>query len=248
MANTRKSVLSEVTPGDVFNNHEVLEVMVALFSNKPTYRHFSVRVKCLTCGNEKELLRSHLNSVGCKAKRCGTNRRSAINVGDIIGKLEVISLEYDDRYSKYDYRCRCACGDLSLYRKLTRRRSMECNKCLVATIAQKNTLPDMAASLNRLIGKYKKRAKTKGYAYHLTNVVFIELVKQDCYYCGSPPREDHEGYVRNGIDRIESTLGYTVDNCRPCCVICNRAKSDLPYAEFIDWVRRLKLQMSEPRN
>ena len=32
-------------------------------------------------------------------------------------------------------------------------------------------------------------------------------------------------------------LGYTVENCLPCCQICNGAKSDMTYEEFMSWIQ-----------
>ncbi len=41
-----------------------------------------------------------------------------------------------------------------------------------------------------------------------------------CHYCHGPLPE-----VRYGIDRKDSSVGYIVDNCVPCCTSCNQAKS-----------------------
>lgn len=40
----------------------------------------------------------------------------------------------------------------------------------------------------------------------------------------------------NGIDRIDSSKGYTEDNCRPCCTQCNTLKLDYTEQEFFDKV------------
>ena len=47
-----------------------------------------------------------------------------------------------------------------------------------------------------------------------------------CHYCGSGER-------RLGMDRVDSSKGYLVENIVPCCYLCNRAKSDMEYDEFI---------------
>jgi hypothetical protein len=56
-----------------------------------------------------------------------------------------------------------------------------------------------------------------------------------------------------GIDRKDNTKGYVLENSLPCCYLCNRAKGDKPYEEFILWVVRLaqyrvKLAWSEKLN
>ena len=81
---------------------------------------------------------------------------------------------------------------------------------------------------------------------------FIELSKKACYYCGSPPSVDVTRYrckgdrhfdsivLTNGVDRVDSSIGYTVENCVTCCYTCNRAKSDMEFDDFIKWIRFLK--------
>lgn len=43
----------------------------------------------------------------------------------------------------------------------------------------------------------------------------------------------------NGIDRRDSSLGYTLENCLPACGVCNKAKLDYTEEEFLVWTNRL---------
>ena len=43
----------------------------------------------------------------------------------------------------------------------------------------------------------------------------------------------------NGLDRVDSTRGYTLDNVVPCCRTCNTAKLDMTVADFSAWVTRV---------
>lgn len=56
-----------------------------------------------------------------------------------------------------------------------------------------------------------------------------ELVRQPCYYCG---RMGECGI--NGIDRVDPRGDYTLENCRPSCWKCNKAKWQLTEAELIE--------------
>jgi hypothetical protein len=50
-----------------------------------------------------------------------------------------------------------------------------------------------------------------------------------------------------GIDRKDNTIGYVVGNVVPCCIVCNRAKMDLPYEAFLAWLGRVTAyQMLSP--
>lgn len=61
---------------------------------------------------------------------------------------------------------------------------------------------------------------------------FMYLTSQPCAYC-----DRVFSYV--GIDRIDSSRGYDVDNIVPCCEMCNKAKNDHPREVFLTWARRL---------
>jgi hypothetical protein len=85
--------------------------------------------------------------------------------------------------------------------------------------------------------------------FDLTDEEFFVLTKQNCYYCGTKPsaiiyNSNGNGrsatpYIYNGVDRVDSSKGYTPDNVVPCCKQCNRAKMDMDVKEFLRWARRL---------
>lgn len=72
---------------------------------------------------------------------------------------------------------------------------------------------------------YKKDAKQRGINFELTFEQFMTFWKQPCVYSGHP-------IETIGIDRIDSTQGYTINNVVPCCWICNRMKNGLSVADF----------------
>jgi len=66
---------------------------------------------------------------------------------------------------------------------------------------------------------------------------FKEIVTQPCYYCGKQPI--------NGIDRLDSSKGYGLDNCVPCCSLCNQIKSKLNPIDFICQIYKIENYCSE---
>jgi len=107
------------------------------------------------------------------------------------------------------------------------------------------TKPEGAASFTCLFRSYARNAKLRGYSFELTEQEFRDLTCGDCAFCGEPPTQENKGrgkfngvYVYNGIDRLDPTVGYTADNCVPCCKQCNRAKRDLTAKQFMAWVLR----------
>ncbi len=86
-------------------------------------------------------------------------------------------------------------------------------------------------------------AKKRNLAFELTFDQAMELIKQRCKYCQSTPSNRKQSKANKnspllyqGIDRVDNSLGYTIDNCVPCCRNCNWAKSKMQYDEFIAWV------------
>jgi hypothetical protein len=87
-------------------------------------------------------------------------------------------------------------------------------------------------------------ARKRGLEWDLSDDELERLVKGDCHYCGAPPRlrtfnGGKYATLMNGIDRIDSSLGYYEGNCLSCCPDCNRAKMALGYEEFLELVNRI---------
>lgn len=43
----------------------------------------------------------------------------------------------------------------------------------------------------------------------------------------------------NGVDRINSTDGYSISNCVPCCETCNKMKLDYDQHDFLEHVKKI---------
>lgn len=91
---------------------------------------------------------------------------------------------------------------------------------------------------------YRSGARKRGLVFELSMDNFKHLLSQPCHYCKSLPVEstakDYKaGFIVNGIDRLDNTKGYIEDNVVPCCKVCNRAKREMGYDEFIEWIDRL---------
>lgn len=73
---------------------------------------------------------------------------------------------------------------------------------------------------------YKRTAEYKNLVFELDDAVFEQLTNDNCYYCGI--KEENR---LNGIDRKDSNIGYTLDNCVSCCTMCNFMKGsyDIDY-------------------
>ncbi len=81
-------------------------------------------------------------------------------------------------------------------------------------------------------GEIKKGAKKRELNFQITYQEYVSVYwQQTCFYC---PETNTKG-----IDRIDSSKGYTLDNCVPCCFTCNQMKSDYDFNEFINHINRI---------
>lgn len=66
---------------------------------------------------------------------------------------------------------------------------------------------------------FKAQAKSRGKILEITLQDYEILVNRDCHYCQLPL--DNEGI---GLDRLDNSLGYNINNVVPCCGLCNLVK------------------------
>jgi hypothetical protein len=124
---------------------------------------------------------------------------------------------------------------------IKRERKYRCRHCKVHHCQ----LPDGEASINALFSLYKRGAKERNYKFGLTKKYFISLINGNCYYCNAKPsnkfiNSNNTGQlIYNGIDRVNNMEGYILGNVVSCCKRCNRAKSDMTYSEFINWIKNI---------
>ena len=87
-----------------------------------------------------------------------------------------------------------------------------------------------------LRGRYTSCKKSAGYrklAFTLTEEDVKHIVTQPCFYCNTFKCET------SGIDRVDSSIGYILENCVPCCFMCNRMKSNYSAEDFIEQCKKI---------
>lgn len=157
--------------------------------------------------------------------------------------------------------CKCDCGGEGRYNKnlLESGGIVSCGcynreKCRIAG-------PDAAwAAWCRYL---RSQSSHRLLVFELTDERIEQLCSSACSYCGIAP-QPWEGAKRqyvasslskkctpdmefaetkiihiNGLDRIDSNLGYTETNVAPCCETCNKAKLAMPLDVFKQWVTKV---------
>lgn len=184
------------------------------------------------------------------------NKTNGVNLPatfiDLTGKtfhlLTVIKIAYKVRTKnkfKTYWNCICKCGNLHVTEGQSLRsgttKSCGCYKLTY----RKSTNPKMvsAYAVYNHAGMYSSDG--------ITFDDFLILSQQLCYYCGTPPsnrvnkvakgRRNYDDYwfTYNGLDRVDNTKGHTLENCVPCCFMCNAAKSSKTKQQFLNWIEKV---------
>jgi len=196
-----------------------------------------MKKKCKNCQDSYEYIFPSSGKYFC-SKVCSYLYKTKSKVGVKFGDLtiEKIIRKNNSRYCQ----CVCSCGKrITVYgSSLTRRGGMTSCGC-------KTYFTNEEATINQILAMYKANAKRKNRVFNLSKQLFTKLISSNCEYCGTKPKQIKNTYKGkglvpyNGIDRIDSSKGYTKDNCLSCCFRCNTAKSDMTTDDFVKWIKQV---------
>lgn len=149
------------------------------------------------------------------------------------------------------YKCLCDCGKESNVNgsKLKNNHTRSCGCLHNDTRKDHRKLEKGIANRNALINSYKGNAKVKKLEFNLSNEEMISIFESNCYYCNRPPycifeRKNTNGaYIFTGIDRMNPSKGYSIENVVPCCTQCNYNKRDMNFEDFLKWIEVVYLNV-----
>lgn len=179
-------------------------------------------------------------------------------VGEKYGRLtvteyagsEVVATAPKIKYKSL-WKATCTCGKSVIVRgnSLTSKtRSCGCLSRETTAAFNKRTKTKMSYdTFSAVWQSYKKGAKDRKLSFNLNKDEFYALTQGNCHYCGAAPAQVRKprvknklaSFIYNGIDRVDSALGYSVENCVTCCGRCNKMKLDLPLSVFVGHLLRI---------
>lgn len=91
----------------------------------------------------------------------------------------------------------------------------------------------------------KSSAKSRNLKFELNKEQHKQIILQNCYYCGDEPKiRNRKKFIENelranGVDRIDSSIGYILENCVPCCFTCNEMKWHHNVGDFLSHIEKI---------
>lgn len=202
-------------------------------------------------GTDKPTIMEILKEHGVKLR---TSNKNKDLTGQTFATLKVIKkTDIKDSKGSIKYLCLCECGNEKLISANDIRKVKSCG----CGIYKKVDLEERKiATLKYTFWDYRKSAKNRGYEFELSVEDVINLIEQNCHYCGAPPstlEKDRSIFsnlelYRNGIDRKDNSVGYILENCVPCCTKCNMLKRSTEYQEFIRHIESIYLYLIKNKN
>lgn len=214
--------------------------------------NYYAKIQCVSCGDIKVVqYYNFMNHNPHKCTKCKIVERAKEETGQIFGTVEILGLDHIeekprkndskvDYYIYYKTKCtKCNKESVRLRNISQWKKTDGCKKC-------NNIFEE--SSYNSLYNSYKYGAKSRNINWNLSPEEFVSIITRPCFYCGSLGNPRNRDYSKNklsvnGIDRIDSSLDYTINNCVPCCTMCNYMKQDYSQDEFIKQIHKIHFNL-----
>ncbi len=110
-----------------------------------------------------------------------------------------------------------------------------CKVCSITKIGDRNKTKrqDPSKRAETILRDCAAIDRKRGHDNDLDLEAVQTLLEQPCVYCG-------ETDLMLTLDRMNNTLGHTVNNVNTCCVRCNIVKSNMPYEAWLVVARGMR--------
>lgn len=167
-------------------------------------------------------------------------------VGKVFGYWTVVSRAENDQFNNARWNCRCVCGNMGIVLGAHLRKGSSSSCGCFNKLRTRETHSTDDSYFKRLFRNCKSGARVRNLDFCLTEEQYKELILKDCAYCGDAPYEPrfyarHDTGVFNchGVDRVDNSVGYVLDNCVTACKLCNQIKMDATLEDFLTRVNKI---------
>ncbi len=154
----------------------------------------------------------------------------------MFNKLAVVS--YEGPSNKYRFICQCGNERVHSFQRVASGEIKSCGKC---GKGGRPLLENSLGAKRAVWQRYKQSAKRRGIEFSISTEDFYSLITLPCSYCKSPPKTSmklnaHPDFLYTGLDRVNNSAGYTLNNVVPCCSVCNFSKAGMSLDEWKNWI------------
>lgn len=172
-------------------------------------------------------------------------------IGYRSGRLVVKSLAGRTEDGKILWNCDCDCGGSkvvrgqSLVRSTLPTRSCGCIARELRRVQHGARRSAREVVEDRAVCRYIESANGRGIEFSISKKEALDLLLSNCHYCGAEPSMERgkskngEVILMNGIDRLDSSIGYVPGNVVACCKKDNFSKLNQLPEEYEDQCRRV---------
>lgn len=224
----------------LLGKHKEFKLLNTFSEKKETYTRYFYNCECVQCGEKRTLSQSDANTGICT--KCKTQKTINNVIGKTINTYKVLEFSHKKNTLNF-YKCECVkCKNISIVNRTLIENNKSCKFC-----RKHGSEATEQAQINFIVDQYKRGAKQRNLEYDLTEEQFKTLISNNCYYCNSEPKPKKYRNSKtktktisyNGIDRINSNIGYNLVNCVSCCEMCNRMKMAYSQKDFLDQVKKI---------
>lgn len=207
-----------------------------------------VKVECLTCKKIVIGVAAILLNHPCRS--CVFKKYRVI-VGQKFEFLTVINDEYRNEDGFWVAECKCICGKIKTIAVKNLYTNLKTCGCRYSTPRTEEEQWKIGFD----VWKYRIKRDNRKSALFLNE--WVNLSKSNCYICGCKPMQplyqNGGSEKKNGLDRIDSSKEYTIENCRPCCKFHNIMKKNYSFEKFMNLCliavnHQIKLKLENKEN
>lgn len=240
----------EKISSQVFTKNQKFQIIEKISDKVDGKYIYKRKLKCILCGEEQIVSLNHIERCVClTCKKLSSVLSYEEKTFGNYFVIKYIKTEKNSGYTRKLFLVRCNICNSESIQELSHilSKPKSCSNCRYK-VRLENNPPRLIAVRNCVKSTYISSAKNRNLEYSISDNKFDELINGNCFYCGAEPSEyqsdkkfnnTNEIFKRNGIDRIDSSKGYTNDNCVSCCEMCNRMKSDYSLSNFKLHIKRI---------
>jgi hypothetical protein len=187
-------------------------------------------------------------------KRVRKSPRIKIEIGETYHYLKILKeIKPNTTKGGITFECICKCGKITTITQyqILKSKKMSCG-CFRKEIGSKRLYKGIGKSaISYIISSYRYGAFSRSLEFNLEQQDIFNIVTKPCYYCGEEKSMEYvhknknneisnlTNFKHNGIDRLDSSKGYFLDNCVPCCKQCNIMKMNYSEESFLNKIKKI---------